>query len=364
MRFRYEKWKGGWFDNEDFRKALLQLYHQLLLSVNGDVDDALEALDRIGKHYGLFDGKFSIEDFKKWLKENEAIREVKPGRHELTKKGERTIRRDSLNEIFGSLRKDAAGDHRVPQSGGGNERLSETRPYLFGDAITEIDSFSTLGNAIRRGGLDDLSVREEDLEIYETEHLSACATVLLLDVSHSMILYGEDRITPAKRVALALTELIKTRYPKDELNVVLFGDDASLVPLEKLPYVGVGPYHTNTKAGLRMAQQILLRRRHANKQIVMVTDGKPSCIWENGRLYKNPFGLDPKIVNKTLDEAVSCRRKGITITTFMVADDPALRGFVDKFTRLAKGRAYYSDLETLGAYVLVDFVKNRRKRLH
>jgi uncharacterized protein with von Willebrand factor type A (vWA) domain len=364
VRIRYEKWKGGWWDNPDFRRALLNLYHHLLLQTNGDVDDALRHLDRIGRAYGFFDEKFTIDDFKKWLKENESIREVKPGRHELTRKGERSIRKDSLNEIFGRLHKDVAGDHRVPQAGAGLERLSETRPYSFGDAITDIDSLATLGNAIRRGGIDDISIGEEDLEIYETEHLSACATVLLLDVSHSMILYGEDRITPAKRVALALTELITTRYPKDQLSIVLFGDDATLVPLEKLPYVGVGPYHTNTKAGLRLAQQLLNRRRHANKQIVMITDGKPSCIWESGRLYKNPFGLDPKIVNKTLDEAVACRRRGIRITTFMVAEDPHLREFVDRFTQLNRGRAYFSDLENLGQYVLVDFVRNRRKRVH
>jgi uncharacterized protein with von Willebrand factor type A (vWA) domain len=179
-----------------------------------------------------------------------------------------------------------------------------------------------------------------------------------------MILYGEDRITPAKRVALALTELITTRYPKDELHVVLFGDDALVVPLSKLPYVGVGPFHTNTKAGLQMAQKLLNRRKHANKQVFMITDGKPSAIWEYGRLYKNPFGLDEKIVNKTLDEAVACRRKGIAITTFMVTDDPYLRSFVDRFTQLNHGRAYYSDLENLGAYVLVDFMRNRRRRLH
>jgi uncharacterized protein with von Willebrand factor type A (vWA) domain len=364
MRIRYEKWKGGWWDNPDFRRALLNLYHHLLLQTNGDVDDALRHLERIGRAYGFFDEKFTLDDFKKWLKENESIREVTPGRHELTRKGERSIRKDSLNEIFGRLHKDVAGDHRVPQAGAGLERLSETRPYLFGDEIADIDSLATLGNAIRRGGIDDISIHEEDLEVYETEHLSACATVLLLDVSHSMILYGEDRITPAKRVALALTELITTRYPKDQLSVVLFGDDAMRVPLEKLPYVGVGPYHTNTKAGLRMAQQILANRRHANKQIVMITDGKPSCIWESGRLYKNPFGLDPKIVNKTLEEAVSCRRRGIRITTFMVADDPHLREFVDRFTQLNRGRAYFSDLENLGQYVLVDFVRNRRKRVH
>ena len=363
MRFRYKQWQGGAWDDPDFRRAILNLYHHLLLQTNGDVDEALRNLERIGRHYGFFNDKFSIDDFRRWLKDNEAIREVAPGRHELTRKGERTIRRDSLAEIFGNLHKDAAGDHRVPQAGTGSERLPETRPYLFGDAVNEIDSIATLGNAIRRGGLDDISIAEDDLEVYETEHLSACATVLLLDVSHSMVLYGEDRITPAKRVALALTELITTRYPKDELSVVLFGDDALPVSLRDLPYVGAGPYHTNTKAGLRLAQQILARRRHANKQIVMITDGKPSCIFEGGRLYKNPFGLDPKIVNRTLDEAVACRRKGIRVTTFMVADDPHLRGFVDRFTELNRGRAYYSDLENLGAFVLVDFVKNRRKRV-
>jgi uncharacterized protein with von Willebrand factor type A (vWA) domain len=363
MRFRYGKWKGGPFDDPEFLKALLNLYHQLLLQMNGNVDRALEALEEIGEQYGFFNDKFSIDDFKKWLEQNEAIREVAPGRHVLTSRGERAIRRDSLMEIFGSLRKSAAGDHRVPQAGSGVDRLSETRPFEFGDSTTDLDAIATIGNAIRRRGADEIEIGEEDLEVYETEHLTACATVLLLDVSHSMILYGEDRITPAKRVALALTELITHRYPKDELYVVLFGDDAREVPLHKLPYVGVGPYHTNTKAGLRLAQQILSRRKVANRQIVMITDGKPSCIWDGGRLYKNPFGLDPKIVNRTLDEATACRRKDITITTFMVTDDPQLQQFVEKFTQLNRGRAYFADLENLGSYVLKDFVRNRRKRV-
>ncbi|MGH7725531.1 MAG: vWA domain-containing protein [Candidatus Eiseniibacteriota bacterium] len=363
MRFRYGKWKGGPFDDPEFLKALLNLYHQLLLQMNGNVDRALEALEEIGEQYGFFNDKFSIDDFKKWLEQNEAIREVEPGRHVLTSRGERAIRRDSLMEIFGSLRKSATGDHRVPQAGSGVDRLSETRPFEFGDSTTDLDAIATIGNAIRRRGADEIEIGEEDLEVYETEHLTACATVLLLDVSHSMILYGEDRITPAKRVALALTELITHRYPKDELYVVLFGDDAREVPLHKLPYVGVGPYHTNTKAGLRLAQQILSRRKVANRQIVMITDGKPSCIWDGGRLYKNPFGLDPKIVNRTLDEATSCRRKDITITTFMVTDDPQLQQFVEKFTQLNRGRAYFADLENLGSYVLKDFVRNRRKRV-
>ena len=364
MRFRYSQWQGEWWDNEEFRRALTNLYHHLLLQSDGDVDEALRHLERIGEYYGFFNDKFTVEDFKKWLESTDAIREVQPGQHVLTRKGERSIRRDSLNEIFGNLRKDAGGEHRVPDLGSGTERLPETRPYAFGDAVTEIDSISTINNAIRRGGLDDISIGEKDLEIYESEHLTSCSTVLLLDISHSMVLYGEDRITPAKRVALAMTELIKTRYPKDDLHVVLFGDDAVLVPLDKLPYVGVGPYHTNTKAGLQMAQKLLNRKRHGNKQVFMITDGKPSAIWEYGRLYKNPFGLDPKIVNKTLDEAVACRRKGIQVTTFMVTDDPMLQNFVDRFTQLNRGRAYYSDLENLGSYVLVDFMKNRRRRLH
>ncbi len=363
MRFRYGKWKGGPFDDPQFLKALLNLYHQLLLQLNGDVDRALDALEQIGEQYGFFNDKFSIEDFKKWLEQNEAIREVEPGHHVLTSRGERAIRRDSLMEIFGALRKSATGDHRVPHSGSGVDRLPETRPFEFGDSTTDLDAIATIGNAIRRRGADEIEIGEEDLEVYETEHLTACATVLLLDVSHSMVLYGEDRITPAKRVALALTELILHRYPKDELYVVLFGDDAREVPLHKLPYVGVGPYHTNTKAGLRLAQQILSRRKVANRQIVMITDGKPSCIWDGGRLYKNPFGLDPKIVNRTLDEATACRRKDITITTFMVTDDPHLQQFVEKFTQLNRGRAYFADLENLGSFVLKDFVRNRRKRV-
>jgi len=361
MKFRYGKWTGG--PDPEFLKALLNLFQQLLLQTNGDVDRALDELERIGEQYGFFDDKFDIEAFKKWLKDNEQVKEVAPGEHKLTSRGERAIRQDALTEIFGQLRKSAAGDHRVPQAGVGVDRLPETRPFEFGDATTDLDAIATIGNAIRRNGADEIDISEEDLEVYETEHLTACATVLLLDVSHSMILYGEDRITPAKKVALALTELITTRYPKDELYVVLFGDDAKEVPLHRLPYVGVGPYHTNTKAGLRLAQQILTRRKVANRQIVMITDGKPSCIWEEGRLYKNPFGLDPKIVNKTLDEATSCRRKGIAITTFMVTDDHQLQEFVEKFTQLNRGRAYFADLENLGSYVLKDFVRNRRKRV-
>jgi uncharacterized protein with von Willebrand factor type A (vWA) domain len=199
--------------------------------------------------------------------------------------------------------------------------------------------------------------------VNETEHQTQCATVLLVDVSHSMVLYGEDRITPAKKVALALAELIQTRYPKDSLDVCLFGDDATEVPVERLPYVGAGPYHTNTRAALQLAQRILLRKKHPNRQLFMITDGKPSAIHEEGKLYKNPFGLDPKIVSRTLEEAAACRRNRIVITTFMLTKDPTLVDFVNKLTQVNRGRAYFSAVDDLAGSVFVDYLRNRKKRL-
>jgi uncharacterized protein with von Willebrand factor type A (vWA) domain len=206
-------------------------------------------------------------------------------------------------------------------------------------------------------------LKEEDLEVYETEHMTNCATVIMLDISHSMILYGEDRITPAKQVSLALAELISTKFPKDYLSLVAFGDDAQLVSLNELPFLSVGPYHTNTRAGLQMARSLLRRCGNVNKQIFMVTDGKPSAIFDDaGRLYKNPYGLDPRIVNKTLDEAMQCRRETITISTFMVAQDPSLVEFIEELTKINRGRAYYTSLNNLGDFVFVDYLRNRRKK--
>jgi len=361
MRLRYARWEGDPLSNPEFLKALMRLYHTLLLQANGDVDEALRWLAYFGDQYGFFNENFTIDDFRKLLEEEGAIEETAEG-HRLTPRGERTIRQEALDEIFSALRADLAGDHRGPGTSGSGEPLPETRPFQFGDRFQDLDTQASLRNALRRTSGGSTELREEDLEVHETERLSSCATVLMLDISHSMILYGEDRITPAKRVALALTELILTRYPKDDLDVVLFGDEAHEIPLSQIPYAEVGPYHTNTKAGLRLAQQILGRKKHANKQIFMITDGKPSAIFDRGRLYKNPFGLDPKIVNKTLEEAAVCRRKRIPITTFMVTNDPHLKNFIARFTEVNQGRAYYSDLDRLGSFLLVDFVKNRRRR--
>ena len=363
MRFDYSKWKGPRPDDIEYVRQLMEIYRNLLLQTGGDVDEALKWMEHFGKEYGFFNEKFGIEEFKKLLEDSGEARPQGEG-FQMTPKGERRIRQDSLNEIFSSLNAGGPGDHRTPVAGKGGERLSETRPYQFGDDLGNLDPLTSMSNAVKNHGIDDIQVTEEDLEVYEQENASACATVLMVDVSHSMILYGEDRITPAKRIALALTQLIQTRYPKDTLDVVLFGDDAAQVPLKDLMRIQAGPYHTNTKAGLQLAQRILNSRKGVNKQIFMITDGKPSCIREFGKLYKNPFGLDPKIVNKTLEEASFCRRKRITITTFMLAADPLLLDFVRKLTELNHGRIYETDPNNLGAYVFRDFVRNRRKRLH
>jgi uncharacterized protein with von Willebrand factor type A (vWA) domain len=265
--------------------------------------------------------------------------------------------------VFSSLKKAPEGSHETPYSGKGIDRLSETKKWSFGDQPTNIDLTSTVTNAMKRDGIDDFTLKEEDLEVYETEHTTSCATVMMLDISHSMILYGEDRITPAKEVALALSELIRSKFPKDYLSLVVFGDEAKIVSLNELPFLNVGPYHTNTRAGLQLARSLLRRCGNVNKQIFMITDGKPSAMFDDaGRLYKNSFGLDPRIVNKTLDEAVQCRREKIVVSTFMVARDPYLINFVDEFTKTNQGRAYYSDLNKLGEFIFVDYLRNRRKR--
>ena len=363
MRFDYSRWKGPRPEDLEFLKQLMEIYRNLLLQTGGDVDEALRWMEHIGEQYGFFNERFGIADFKKLLEESGEAQRTPQG-FRMTPKGERRIRQDSLNEIFSTLRAGGQGEHRTPVAGAGGERLSETRPYRFGDSLSDLDPLRTMSNAVQRHGIDDLSISEEDLEVFEQEHLSACATVLMVDISHSMILYGEDRITPAKKIALALTQLVKTRYPKDTLDVVLFGDDAMRVPLKELMKIQAGPYHTNTKAGLQLAQRVLASRKGVNKQIFMITDGKPSAIRENGRIYRNPIGLDPKIVNRTLEEASYCRRKHITITTFMLAADPPLVDFVRRLSELNHGRLYETDPQNLGSYVFRDFVRNRRKRVH
>jgi Ca-activated chloride channel family protein len=363
MKFRYSRWTPESSTDEQKLDQLVSLFSYLVVQTSGDVQEALEWLRQLAEEYGLFNEDMTMDDLIDKLREMGIIEEINQV-PTLTTKGIQRIRHDALREIFTSLKKSPDGAHETPYTGKGVDRLSETKKFSFGDQPTNIDLTSTLSNAFRRDGIEDFTLKEEDLEVYETEHQTTCATVLMIDISHSMVLYGEDRITPAKQVGLALSELIMMRFPKDYLALVVFGDDAQLVSINELPFLSVGPYHTNTKAGLQLARNLLRRRGgNVNKQIFMVTDGKPSAIFDgSGKLYKNSFGLDPKIVNKTLDEAVACRREKIPITTFMVARDPYLINFVEELTKANQGRAYYSSLSNLGEFVFVDYIRNRRKK--
>ena len=235
--------------------------------------------------------------------------------------------------------------------------------YQFGDSVEQIAMLESFKNAQINNGISDFVMTENDLYVHEKEHKSQTSTVLMIDISHSMILYGEDRITPAKNVAMALAELIKTKYPKDTLDIVVFGNDAWQIQIKDLPYLQVGPYHTNTVAGLELAMDLLRRRKNANKQIFMITDGKPSCIKEKGEYYKNSFGLDKKIVNKCLRLAQSCRKLKIPITTFMVTTDPYLQEFVNDFTEANNGKAFYTSLQGLGEYIFEDFERNKKRNV-
>jgi uncharacterized protein with von Willebrand factor type A (vWA) domain len=361
MRFVYSEWNEALAQMIRGLRDLMSIFNLLLLQTNGDVDLTLDIMRQL-RRLGMISEDLDFDEFERKLREENIIT-ARAGTSKLTGKGEKRIRQDAFEQIFEQLKDSRHGDHAVHEQGGASEEiLPEKRPFRFGDNLTNIDFKQSLLNSVSRTASFGLDMSESDLEVFDSELTTTCATVLMIDISHSMILYGEDRITPAKRIALALSELILTKYPKDSLNVVVFGDDAKEVRVRDIPYISVGPYHTNTKAGLEMARRILLRRKDVNKQVFMITDGKPSMIVRsNGSVYKNPYGLDPVIVNRTLDQAVICRKKRITITTFMISDDPYLQNFVQKMTELNRGRAYFSSVQDLGNYVLWDFVNRRRK---
>jgi Ca-activated chloride channel homolog len=271
----------------------------------------------------------------------------------------------TLQDLMGSVGRSSFGRHDTRDLSTGVESGGVSRPYEFGDTLN-MDVSETLFNAVRREGVKvPIEMTYSDLMVHQCEYHSSCATVLLLDCSHSMILYGEDRFTPAKRVAMALSHLIRTQYPGDTLSLVLFHDSAEEVPLGELARVQVGPYYTNTREGLRMAQRILLRQKKDMRQIIMITDGKPSALTlEDGRIYKNAFGLDPFVVGQTLEEVNKCKRAGILINTFMLATDYSLVHFVQKITAMCRGKAYFTTPYTLGQYLLMDYMQRKTKQIH
>jgi Ca-activated chloride channel homolog len=350
-------------DKSDFER-LLKVFMQLILITSGNVGEALQWLTEVDRQYKLGTESYGVGNFIEDLKKNGYISEEGPnGEFKLKPKSEQNLRQSALEEIFGKLKKTKSGDHKTPHNGRGDEPTTDRRDYEFGDSLEQISMTDSLRNAQINHGVENFAMTEEDLEVIESEFKTQTSTVLMIDISHSMILYGEDRITPAKKVAMALAELITKKYQKDTLDILVFGDDAWQIEIKDLPYLQVGPYHTNTVAGLELAMDILRRRKNSNKQVFMITDGKPTCIKQGIKYYKNSFGLDDKILSKTMNLAGQLRKLKIPVTTFMIATDPYLKAFVREFTKANNGNAYYSSLQGLGNLVFEDFKRNRRKNL-
>jgi uncharacterized protein with von Willebrand factor type A (vWA) domain len=349
-------------------ERMLDVFKELITHTSGDFDEAIDWLETLDKEFSLSGDDYSVEEFIEDLKQKGFIREeIKPdgkGGMAITAKTERAIRKGALEQIFGKIKKKGAGSHGTNKSGQGDELTGDLRQYQFGDSLDKISITESLKNAQVNHGFGDFSLTENDLVVEDTHHKAQMSTVLMIDISHSMILYGEDRITPAKKVAMALAELITTRYPKDTLDVLVFGNDAWTISIKDLPYLNVGPYHTNTVAGLQLAMDLLRRKRNTNKQIFMITDGKPSCLrMPDGTYYKNSNGLDKFIVEKCYNMAAQARKLHIPITTFMIASDPYLQQFVDGFTASNKGKAFYTGLQGLGEMIFHDYESNRKKRI-
>ena len=346
-------------------EKLLDAFMQLLTYTSGDVAEALSWLTELDKEYDLTNEEYGIGDFIEDLKDKGYIDENKQnGEIKITPKTEQGIRKKSLEEIFGKLKKTKQGNHNTFKPGGGDEINPETRSFQFGDSVEQIDFTASIRNAQINHGIDSFKMHEDDLEIRETDFKAQTSTVLMIDISHSMILYGEDRITPAKKVAMALSELITTKYPKDTLDIVVFGNDAWSIEIKDLPYLQVGPYHTNTVAGLELAMDTLRKRKNPNKQIFMITDGKPTCLKVGKRYYKNSFGVDRRILSRCMNLAAQCKKLKIPITTFMIASDPYLQRFVTEFTETNNGKAFFASLDRLGAFIFKDFESGKRKTVY
>lgn len=348
---------------------LFDIFSELITHTSGDVDEALDWMNILDKEYSLTTDEYTMEDFVEELKKRGYLREeiVPDGKGQLsiTAKTERVLRKNAMEQLFGNIRKSGQGNHKSKKSGQGDESTGEFRNFQFGDSIEHISMTESLKNAQINHGMGDFRLTEQDLVVEDTHHKSQMSTVLMIDISHSMILYGEDRITPAKKVAMALAELITTTYPKDTLDVIVFGNDAWPIKIKDLPYLNVGPYHTNTVAGLELAMDILRRKRNTNKQVFMITDGKPSCLrMPDGQYYKNSNGLDEMIVEKCYNMAAQARKMHIPITTFMIAQDPYLQQFIEEFTKSNKGKAFYTGLKGLGEMIFHDYESNRKKRIN
>ena len=350
-------------------ERLFEIFKELITHTSGDFDEAIDWLRELDKEYKLTDENYTIDNFiedllkKSYIKQNNQ----KGGNGEglsLTPKTEKLLREHALKQIFGKLKKSKTGNHKTQKIGQGEDNTGEYKAYQFGDPLEKIDITQSIKNAQIRSISNDFSIQHDDLVVEDNFFKTQMSTILMIDISHSMILYGEDRITPAKKVAMALAEMITTQYPKDTLDILVFGNDAWPISLKELPYLKVGPYHTNTVAGLELALDLLRRKKNTNKQIFMITDGKPSCLkMPDGNYYKNSVGLDESIVEKCYNMARKAKKLQIPITTFMIAQDPYLQQFVRTFTEINKGKAFFTGLKGLGQMIFEDYNKNRRKKL-
>lgn len=347
---------------------LFDIFKELITHTAGDVEEAIDWLRQLDMEYQLTDDNYTLDDFVEDLKKKgylrEEIKDDGSTERAITPKTEQALRQRALEQIFGNLKKNGRGNHTTKYAGTDDEQTGEFRAYHFGDGLDRISLTESLRNAQINNGIGEFHLTENDLVVEDAQYKAQMSTVLMIDISHSMILYGEDRITPAKKVSMALAELITTRYPKDTLDILVFGNDAWPISIQELPYLKVGPYHTNTVAGLQLAMDMLRRKRNTNKQIFMITDGKPSCVREkDGTYYMNSNGLDGYIVEQCYNHAAQARKLHIPITTFMIANDPYLQQFVNHFTEANQGKAFYTGLKGLGEMIFEDYERNRKKRM-
>ena len=350
-------------------EKLFEIFKELITYTSGDFDEAIDWLRQLDKEYKLTDENYTIDDFiddllNKGYITAEISSDGDKTSNKISAKMEKALRKFALKKIFGQIKKSKSGNHKSKFSGNDDEDSNDFKNYQYGDLVDKIVVSESLKNMYTRTGSDELDLISDDIVVKNSSHNSQMSTVLMIDISHSMILYGEDRITPAKKVAMALSELIITRYPKDTLDILVFGNDAKIIKLKQLPYLKVGPYHTNTVSGLKLAMDILKKKKNNNKQILMITDGKPSCLKLNdGSYYKNSAGLDPKITNKCYTMAKQAKKLKIPITTFMIASDIFLQNFVREFTKANGGKAFYTGLDNLGEMIFEDYESNRKRKI-
>jgi Ca-activated chloride channel homolog len=349
--------QGNMFDNDALQEMMERMQ-------NMSSEQMEQLLDRLVQKL-IDEGHITVEEPADQQAAGAGTGPDSKARFEITDKSLDFLGFKTLKDLLGSLGKSSFGRHDTRDLATGVEASGSSKAYEFGDTMN-LDISETLFSAVRREGAKvPLNLEYSDLHVHQCEYQSSCATVLMLDCSHSMILYGEDRFTPAKRVALALAHLIRTQYPGDSLRCVLFHDSAEELAISQLARVQVGPYYTNTRDGLILAQKLLMQERKDMRQIVMITDGKPSCLTlEDGRVYKNAFGLDPLVISKTLEEVNRCKKQGILINTFMLASDYGLVNFVQKVTEMCRGKAYFTTPYTLGQYLLMDYMNRKTKTIH